>query len=357
MSAVPRQRAAVVGLFVAAALVILAGGILTVGDLNDTFARRLTVTATFPEVDGLKPGDNIWFSGVKVGIVSNLELAAGSSVVVVLKIDEVAAAHIPADALAKVGNDGLIGNHVVVVYGGTPTGRTLAEGDTLLPGEVVSTDEVLSMLQQNNANLVQITTNLATVTERLVAGEGTAGRLLVDESLFDSASAVAASLEGSARDLRRVSAGLASFSAKLNAPGGLPNALATDRTTYASLQSTVGNLDETARQGAALATGLRQAADSRQSPIGALLHDAPAGEDVRLTLGNLQRSSELLEENLEALQHSFLLRGYFKKKAREERKADEEEKVEHQGADAACIDDDCHESGATTPDSCLDCNR
>jgi phospholipid/cholesterol/gamma-HCH transport system substrate-binding protein len=41
-------------------------------------------------------------------------------------------------------------------------------------------------------------------------------------------------------------------------------------------------------------------------------------QDIRVTLRNLQTASIKLDENLEAVQHNFLLRGFFKKKAKKE---------------------------------------
>ncbi len=46
-------------------------------------------------------------------------------------------------------------------------------------------------------------------------------------------------------------------------------------------------------------------------------------EAVKTTLQNLETSSQKLDDNLEALKHNFLLRGFFRKKAKAEKKASE----------------------------------
>ena len=48
-----------------------------------------------------------------------------------------------------------------------------------------------------------------------------------------------------------------------------------------------------------------------------LLHDEATATNMKAILKNLQTATEKLNEDLEALQHNFLLRGYFKKKAKE----------------------------------------
>ena len=41
--------------------------------------------------------------------------------------------------------------------------------------------------------------------------------------------------------------------------------------------------------------------------------------NIKITLQNLQSGTKKLDEDLEALQHNFLLRGFFRKKARDEK--------------------------------------
>jgi len=50
------------------------------------------------------------------------------------------------------------------------------------------------------------------------------------------------------------------------------------------------------------------------SPVGILPHDEEAGAHLKEMIKNLDSSSKKLDEDLEAVEHNFLLRRYFKKK-------------------------------------------
>jgi phospholipid/cholesterol/gamma-HCH transport system substrate-binding protein len=49
------------------------------------------------------------------------------------------------------------------------------------------------------------------------------------------------------------------------------------------------------------------------------LHDEKTAAGLKNTLQNLQSASKKLDEDLEAVQHNFLLRGFFKKKAKKDK--------------------------------------
>ena len=59
-----------------------------------------------------------------------------------------------------------------------------------------------------------------------------------------------------------------------------------------------------------------------------LLNDEDAAADIRVILSNLQAGRQKLNDDLEAVQHNFLLKGFFKKKAKKE--AEEEKKKAEQ---------------------------
>jgi phospholipid/cholesterol/gamma-HCH transport system substrate-binding protein len=60
--------------------------------------------------------------------------------------------------------------------------------------------------------------------------------------------------------------------------------------------------------------------------LGKLLRDTSLSSNISTTMQNLKSSSKKLDENMEAAQHNFLLRGFFKKKEKEKKKKEEEEK-------------------------------
>jgi phospholipid/cholesterol/gamma-HCH transport system substrate-binding protein len=61
--------------------------------------------------------------------------------------------------------------------------------------------------------------------------------------------------------------------------------------------------------------------NQKDNAVGVLLNDPATGNSVKTTLENMAAASKKLDEDLEALQHNFLLRGFFRKKAKAEAKA------------------------------------
>ena len=49
--------------------------------------------------------------------------------------------------------------------------------------KALSTEDMMATLQENNKNLLSITTDFKTISGRLANGEGSVGKLLKDESL------------------------------------------------------------------------------------------------------------------------------------------------------------------------------
>lgn len=63
------KRSVTVGIFVLIGIAILVVGILTLGAQQKAFVKSIRVTSVFDDVGGLQTGNNVWFSGVKIGTV------------------------------------------------------------------------------------------------------------------------------------------------------------------------------------------------------------------------------------------------------------------------------------------------
>ncbi len=323
-----QKRGVIVGLFIFIGIAFLMTGILMVGNLRSTFTTKIELQAIFDDVNGLQAGSNIWFSGVKVGIVKSLDLYEGSQVLVVLKINEGAQKFIHKDSKVKVSTDGLIGNKIVIIVGGTAEAGQVKDGDWLAIEGQTSTEEMLSMLQENNRNLLAITTDFKAVSQRLANGEGTIGKLLKDEGLYNQLEATSASLQRTAGHAEQVGVAAAAYSAKLNRKGTLANELVTDTVVFNKVKASVAQLELMATQASEAAGNLKMATanlsvvtaklDDPNTPVGVLLSDTKTAEHLKGTLKNLESGSAKLDENLRALQDNFLLRRYFKKKKKTE---------------------------------------
>ena len=318
------NKGILVGIFVTIGLVIFVLGVFTLGGQQNAFVKTIEITAIFNDVDGLQQGNNIWFSGVKVGIVKHIAFYNQSQVKVTMHIQQKAQEFIRSDAKATISSDGLIGNKIIVLQGGTPSAPHIEGGEILAVKETTSSDEMLATLQQNNRNLSDITRDIKIVSQRLANGEGALGALLTDKKLYTELSSVLAGLETAAQHSKALTGNLAAYTQKLQQPGTFASDIVSDTTIVPALRNVTRQL-MLASTNAAEATGNLKEATTRlnttNGPAGVLLNDEKAAGDLRSALQYLNSSSKKLDQDLEAVQHNFLLRGFFRKKAKEEAKA------------------------------------
>lgn len=320
MSATENRRSIIVGLFVLVGLVILVAGILVLGGQQNRFSKTVTVTTVFSDVSGLKAGNNVWFSGVKIGTIKSIRFKSLKEVEIAMAIEEASRQYIRKDALAEIGSESFIGNKLIVIKGGSSDAPAIEDGDKLQAAPTGGLDAMMATLQVNNENLVEITKNFGDLSARIARGEGTVGTLLTDSLMAIHVKQMIANLNQTTANTAKASQALNQLTAKLNQEGTLINDLLTDTVVYGSLQSAVAQLEGITQTASALVTNLNQTAgklDDKDNAVGVLLNDPEAAETIRQTLQNLEQSTEKLDQNMEALQHNFLFRGFFRRQARE----------------------------------------
>ena len=319
------SRAVVVGIFIFLGIAIFILAVLTLGGQHKTFEKSIILKAVFDDVNGLQKGNNVWFSGVKVGTIKNVILAGNEQVEVNINIEEKSHQFIPKDSKAKISTDGLIGNKIIVIYGGSLQAPKVKNGDVLIVEKLRSTEEMLNTLGKNNDNLLQITNDFKLISKRIADGNGTIGKLLTDETLVNELNATTITLRKVTQNIEALTANAAGYTAKLNNKGSLANDLVSDTVIFSTLRSTITQLQKVSITSDSVINNLKIASNSfsnalnnSNAPVGMLLHDEQAASNLKVTLQNLQSGTKKLDEDLEAIQHNFLFRGFFRKKAKRE---------------------------------------
>lgn len=326
MRSTGNRRAIIVGIFIVIGLAIFIWAILTLGSQKNTFEKSIGIKTYFQNVSGLQKGNNIWYSGVKVGTVEKIALIENGKVEVDININEKSVPYIHKNAKAKLSTDGLIGNKIIEIYGGSAQAPRISEGDVLNNDELLSTDAMMSTLSKNNDNLLAITDNFKVISNKMAEGKGSIGKLLNDETFADEITKIVAILKNASSNLQQLSANVNHYTARLNDSGTLANDLVSDTVIFSKLRSTVGKLQQMADKSNEVVGSLQGAANTvneglknPNTPAGMLLGDEKTAASLKITMQNLQSASVKLNEDLEAVQHNFLLRGFFKKKAKAEK--------------------------------------
>jgi len=334
MSTESNKRSITVGIFVAIGLLIFVTGIFVLGGQQKRFTKSIKIIAIFDDVSGLKVGNNVWFSGVKIGTVKRVVFYGTSQVEVDMNIEESSREYVRTDAGATISTDGLIGNKIIQIVGGSQKAEPVSDGDRLRTVAAISTDAMLETLQENNQNLLKVTNDVRDLVGNIKRGKGTVGAILTDSTLanrfrstMDNLNQASAQAVRVAAEANRIAGSAATFANKLNQPGGLANDLVTDTTIFRRLSRSATRLENAAGSADQTVANLNKASqklNNTNSPLGVLLTDEETARNLRTTISNLSRGSVLLNEDLKAAQNNILLRGFFKKrqKADEKRTAD-----------------------------------
>lgn len=105
-----------VGAFTIIGIVLFVVGILFVGKVDVFGKPQMTITGDFEQVNGLKKGNQVKFSGVAIGTISDIEITP-TGVVVSMKVDD--NTKIPSDSRFTLGSDGFLGDKFIQISPGS----------------------------------------------------------------------------------------------------------------------------------------------------------------------------------------------------------------------------------------------
>ena len=321
------------GAFVLAGLTLFLISVFFIGSENNLFSRTFTVAAVFRNVEGLKAGDNVWLSGVKIGTVSDVRIVADGKVVVSLSLKENQNQFINSDAVATIGTDGFVGSKILIIRPGKSS-EPVADEDTLNTSSPTDTQDLMNLAKEVGDNTRSITADLKLIAERINNGKGIVGELLNEGAIAQEVRAAIRNLSTTGTNTARASAELHALISDLRTGDGLLPMLIADTAYARTFENALSNIEEFSVNAGEVSQGLSTLASrihEENNAVGVLLADTVAAAQLKATIENAAQASRKLDENMEALQHNFLFRGYFRKQERSERR--EREAASSRGGD------------------------
>jgi phospholipid/cholesterol/gamma-HCH transport system substrate-binding protein len=313
------------GAFVLAGLALFLFAVFYIGSENNIFNRTFTITTVFKSVEGLKEGDNVWLSGVKIGTVKDVRIVSEGKVLVTLSLRNKQNEFIRRDATASIGSDGLVGSKIVVIRPGTSS-QVINEEDTIKAVSPADTQELINIAKEVGENTRTITLDFKLIAEKINKGQGIVGELLNEGNLAQDLRKTISALKTTSNNTARLTADLSTIVKEMEHGDGLLPTLINDTTYAADFAQALANVKKVSNNASAIAGDLEAAVakiNNQENAVGVILSDTTFANKLQHTMNNAERASQKLDENMEALQHNFLLRGFFRKKAKREAKSTE----------------------------------
>ncbi len=299
------------GIFVALAVIAAVLILETVGGI-ERFQRGYRVNALFNNVQDLKVGDRVKMAGVEIGRIQDIGLT-NNKVLVTMKIRR--NAELKTDSVATVKFTGLMGQNFVSVDFGTAAARRLENDQYLTTAEqpdlsamMQKIDNVASgvenltksftgfkidnllgpltdFMKANKEPLTATIANVQAISTQISQGKGTVGKLIYDDSLYNSALSTVTNLQDTASEIKLAVADARKVIDRVRAGQGTVGKLLQDPTLYQEATASMTNLKE-----------ILQKVNQGQGSVGKLVNDQEFYKNAKLTLQKLDQATEGLED-------------------------------------------------------------
>lgn len=303
------------GLFVIIGLMVFILAIYFIGDKQKMFGKTTHLETVFNNVNGLQIGNNVRYSGVNVGTVRGIEMINDTNIKVDMIIDKNIFKHIKKDAVATIGSDGLVGSMIINIIPGKGLKPNVEPGDVIHSQDRIRTDDILNTLSKTNQNAAILTENLLKITNDINQGKGTVGLLISDIEMARDLKQTLHYLKISGKEtslsVSNLNKLITSLDNKKNVIGVLK-----DTAVAAKIKNIIFNLNQSSTEIDKVIGNLNKTVLNIKDGKGAinyLSNDPNLVQNIDSTMTNINEASKRLNENLEALKHNFLFRGYFKK--------------------------------------------
>lgn len=301
-------RTAVVGAFVVFGVLVFVLGLFLIGNRRMLFERNFDVYAHFSNISGLQNGALVRVAGMEAGEVTQIDVPGGPAgqFRVTLRIRNALRPLIRTDSIASIQNDGLVGNRYVHVQAGSEQAPAFEDGGTIRSEEPFDFADALRRLNETIDQVAGLLDEVEVgIQEAVTAVSETAKEA---QTLIADVGEEVRDITGAAD---RVTRDLSAMTADVRAGRGTVGRLITDDSLYDSARAIAGDAEKAV-------ASLRQAAEEARAAVADFRSD---GGPVKGIAGDLQQTLTLardamhnLEENTEALKRNFFFRGFFNRR-------------------------------------------
>jgi phospholipid/cholesterol/gamma-HCH transport system substrate-binding protein len=289
------------GIFIFLGSTLLVIGIFLLGNKDQLFASTFTIKTYFEKIEGLRSGASVRFGGIDVGAVKDIKITddASGRVEVSMRIKTEIKRFIRKNSIASIETEGLVGNKIVMITMGSDSFEPISDGGIIQSKEPLGFAAVIEETQGILAFTKEMTKDLSEVMSKINRGEGTIGKILNDEELYNAATKLTKSADQSLTNLT----------------DDLKDVLVLFDKLGSGVENVVSNVNKVVADIDSMMTGVQEG----KGLMGSLLTDkGKEAESLNQILANLIQVTEesklgasRLAENMEALKHNWLFKSYY----------------------------------------------
>jgi phospholipid/cholesterol/gamma-HCH transport system substrate-binding protein len=316
------------GVFVILGSLLFITTIYFIGDRQNLFGKTFTINSNFNNVNGLMQGNNVRYSGINVGTVKGILMLDDTTIKVTMEIEEKMMPHIKKNAIATIGSDGLVGNMIVNIIPGEGNATIISSGDTIASYSKIGTGEMLNTLNTTNENAALLTSKLLDITNAITSGKGTLGMLINDTITSNELQQTIHYLKLTSMETNKTMKDINTIVSAVDIENSVAGVLLNDAEEAQKVIDMIANLNQSSEDIKKVIDNLNETVNGFKEGDGAfnyLTEDENVVKSLKESIDNINEGTDKFNQNMEALKHNFLTRGYFKKLERQEKKEAEKE--------------------------------
>jgi phospholipid/cholesterol/gamma-HCH transport system substrate-binding protein len=307
------------GLFVLASLFFLILLLYLIGKNSNMFGSNYILKARFENVQGLKAGNNIRYAGIDIGTVKSVYIINDTTMEVKMIIDNKAKNIIKKNSLVYIGTDGLVGNKVVNIFSVKEDAPFAVENDILPSKKAIDTDDMMRTLSKTNIQISKIAEDFSLTINKLNNSQGL-WKLLNDPTIADNISNASFQVKKSSYKINEIANQINDISNEIKNGNGTLSKLINDKNLADSLTVAVNNFKNAAHEITEAGKEINNSValiskevNEGKGSIHSILKDTSMSILLEQSMKNIEMGTKGFSDNMEALKHNFLFRGYFRK--------------------------------------------